>query len=119
MKGSNLGDLQETNHQYSREPQGGREIKAYFERAGFAVLILLGSLAVAAALVAGSLGLNYLMGLAFGQESEFYQLFRVVSSVFLIGAGLTIAAISSIVAVWDTVLSLWGYIQMSRGRGNN
>jgi predicted transporter len=58
------------------------------ERSGLAILALFGSLAVAAALVGTSVGLNFLMAWAFGEESQFYLLFRVISSVLLIGAGL-------------------------------
>lgn len=86
------------------------------ERVAFAVLTLFGSLAVAAALVATSVGLNFLMAWAFGEDSRTYELFRLISSVFLIGAGLLMAAAGSIVAVLETGASLHGYIQMLRGQ---
>lgn len=98
---------------YSRGEYG---VRRYLERVAFAVLTLFGSLAVAAALVATSVGLNFLMAWAFGEDSQTYQLFRLISSVFLIGAGLVMAAAGSIVAVLETGASLVDYIQMLRGQ---
>ena len=98
---------------YSRGEYGAWR---YLERAGLAVLVLFGSLAVTTAFVGTSIGLNFLIALATGQDSQLYQLFRLISSVFLIGAGLVVAATGSIVAMSETVASLSGYLQTLRGR---
>ena len=87
------------------------------ERSGLAVLMLFGSLLVTAALVGASVGLNFLMAWATGEDSQFYKLFRLISSVFLIGAGLVVAATGSIMAILETMGSLFGYFQTLRGRG--
>ena len=99
-----------------RYSQGRYRVRRYLEGVGFAVLILLGSLAVISVLVASSIGMNFLMRLVFDADSQTFELFQLISSIFLIGAGLTIAAAGSIVAILETGASLLGYMQMLRGQ---
>ena len=99
-----------------RNPEGhlGGEygVRRYLERVGYSVLILFGSVVVAAALVASSIGLNALVGLAFGEDSQTHRLFRLISSVFLIGAGLVIAAGGAIVVAMETLSSVIDYYRV-------
>ena len=112
----NKDDSDEAPRTSRRYSWGEYGVWRYLERVAFAVLMLFGSLAVAAALVATSMGLNFLMAWAFGEDSHTYQLYRLISSVFLIGASLVMAAAGSIVAILETGASLFGYIQMLRGQ---
>ena len=95
---------------------GGYGVRRYLERVGYSVLILFGSVIVAAALVASSMGLNALVGLIFGEDSQTYQLFWLLSSILLLGASLVIAAGGAIVAVLETASSVVDYYQFTRAR---
>ena len=112
----NPDNPKETLRNSRRHLQGEYGLRRYLRKVAFAVLTLFGSMAVATALIGTSMGLNFLMGLAFGQGSQLYQLFRLFSSVFLVGAGLMIAAGGSIVAVLETVASLYDYGRLLLGQ---
>ena len=92
----------------SRDEYG---VQRYLKRVGLAILLLFGSLAVTAALVGTSVGLNSLIAFGVGKESQFYQFFQWISSVILIGVGLVVAAAGSIVAVSEAIKSVVDYVQ--------
>ena len=79
-------------------------------RVGFAVLRLLGSVAVFAACIGSSILLDWLMGYAVDTETDVYLWINTVMDVVLLGTGALVTIGGCIVVVVETWTSTMGVL---------
>lgn len=83
-------------------------------RVGFAVLLLLGSVAVFAACIGSSIFLDWLLGSVVDTETVVYKWTNTVVDALLLGTGLVVTTGGCIVVAIETWMSIKGFLNHIR-----
>ena len=81
------------------------EVREVTARVGYAVLLFLGSLVVAAVFIGSNVLLEWLIGFAVNQETRTYDVVKAVLDILLIGFALVGSTIGGAIIVLKEILS--------------